>query len=104
VATAVGGTAITIHGAFVGANTLNNIFNKNTARQSSGSSEKPKAEPPKRDRSFEGTQVQPDNIKHAQKVYRTAGRPERIRSIKKSDQNVDNALRKIKSSKDVENQ
>ena len=63
-----------------------------------------KATPPKREHSVEGTQVTRDNIKHAQKVHRKAGRPERIRSTKKSDQNLDNALRKIKSVKDVENQ
>jgi RHS repeat-associated protein len=60
--------------------------------------------PPKKDMSVEGTQVQHKNIQQAQKVHRKAGRPDRIRSIKKSDQNVDNALKKIKTLKDAENQ
>lgn len=91
------------HGILVGANTLNNIFNKKSSEQSSSSTQQNKAEPPKKDRTLEGTQVQRENITHAQKVHRKAGRPERIRSTKKSEQNVENALKKIKSSKDVEN-
>jgi RHS repeat-associated protein len=104
VAVTVGGVVTAAHGVLVGANTVNNIFNKNAAGQSSGSSEKPKAEPPKRDRSVEGTQVQRENIERAQKVNRRAGRPDRIRSIEKSKQDERNALKKIKSLKDAENQ
>jgi RHS repeat-associated protein len=104
VVTAGAGAIVTVHGGAVVLNTVKNIFSKNSSQQSSGANEQKKVEPPKKDRSVEGTQVQHDNIKHAQKVHQNAGRPERIRSIKKSEQNVDNALKKIKSLKDAENQ
>jgi len=102
VATAVGGVAITLHGGFVGFNTLNNVFNKNNSQQNSSANEQKKAEPPKKDQSVEGTRVQRENIESAQKTHRQAGRPDRIRSIEKSRQNEKTALKKIRSLKDAE--
>ncbi len=57
---------------------------------------------PKKERSAEGARVQRENIEQAQKVHRKAGRPDRIRSIEKSKQNERNALKKIRSSKDLQ--
>jgi RHS repeat-associated protein len=103
VVTVVGSAVIATHGTLVGINTVRNIFSKNNSQQGSGSKEQNKAEPPKKDRSAEGTQTQRENIQQAQKVHQKAGRPDRIRSIEKSKQNEANALKKIKTLKDAEN-
>jgi hypothetical protein len=101
VATAVVSVAVAAHGTLVGANTLNNIFNKNN--QGSGDTQKSSGESkPKKESSVEGTRVQRENIEKAQKVHRKAGKPDRIRSINKSRQNERNALKRIKRLKDVE--
>jgi RHS repeat-associated protein len=104
VVTVVGSAVVATHGTLVGINTVRNIFSKNSSQQSSGSKEQNKAEPPKKDRSVEGTQGQQRNIEHARDVHRRAGRPDRIRSIEKTRQNAEHALKKIKSLKDAENQ
>jgi hypothetical protein len=57
-----------------------------------------------KDRSPAGTVDQLNSIKNNQSTFRKAGVGERIRSTKKSEQNVDNANRRIKSLEDVENQ
>ena len=57
----------------------------------------------KKDRSLDGTVDQLDSITKDQASFRKRGQGERIRSTKKSEQNVDNANRQIKSIEDVEN-
>ncbi len=58
----------------------------------------------KKDRSPDGTVDQLNSIQKNQATFRQRGQGERIRSTKKSEQNVDNTNRRIKSLEDVENQ
>lgn len=69
---------------------------------SNGNTQKDGEEKPKKEHTQEGTRVQRENIENAQRVHRRAGRPERIGSTEKSRQNERTQLKKIKSSKDVE--
>jgi len=50
---------------------------------------------------LEGSQEQYKSISKAQHKHRKAGKPDKIKSIKKSDQQSKYQLKKIKSSKDA---
>ena len=91
VGTAVGGVVATGHGILVGANTLNNIFSKKTELSKQ-----------KKDRSVEGTTEQVQGLEKKQAATTKKG-GYRI-STEKSKQNAKEALKKIKSTKDLEDQ
>jgi RHS repeat-associated protein len=89
VAVTVGGVVTAAHGALVGVNTVNNIFSRKTELSKQ-----------KKDRSVEGATENLKGLQEKQKAQTESG-GDRIRTGK-SEQNLDNELRKIKSSKDVQ--
>lgn len=60
-----------------------------------------KSEKPKKESSVAGAQDQLKSISHRQDTLRKRGQGEALKSKKKSEQNLDKELKKIKSSKDL---
>jgi len=56
----------------------------------------------KKERNLEGAQDQLEGISKQQGANRKHKRPDKIRSIRKSEQELDRQLKKIKSTKDIE--
>jgi len=104
VGTVVVSAVVATHGTLVGVNTVRNIFRKSSNETSSGSDQTQSGEkhPPK-DRSLEGSRVRRENLQKSQEVHRRMGKPDKIRSIRKTEQEERTALRRIKSLKDAEN-
>jgi RHS repeat-associated protein len=57
---------------------------------------------PKKDRSLEGTKNQQKELSEAQAKFRKLGRPDKIQSTRKSDQNLDNLLKRVKRISDLD--
>jgi hypothetical protein len=91
VGTAVVSGALAGHGTAVVLNTARNIFRKGKG-----------GHPAKDTTSVQGTQDQLDDITANQAKQRQAGKPDAIQSTEGSKQKADTALKKIKTSKDVE--
>ena len=90
VATVIGGVVTVIHGGAVGVNTLVNIFSKGKD-----------SHPAKDTSTVQGATDQVDDIQANQANQRKVGHGDAIESTKKSEQQLDTNLKKIKSQKDA---